>query len=374
MTPSQDSTPVSSSAPTNRKRKRNIGRFLLFIGPLLVGLVCAYLYLTGGRFITTDNAYIQADKVAVSSQVSGAITAIKVTENSHVELGQPLFILDDRTYAIALDQARARLQGVKADIATLKASCHQKQNELKLAQVNADFAEREFQRQSNLDKFKAVAEAKLDDAKHALEVSRQQVGIVHDEMEQIVARLDGDPAADIERQASYRLAKAEVEQAELNLERVVVRAPFPGRVSKIPKVGQYVETGSAVMSLIADTAFWIEANFKETDLTHVQAGQTAEIEIDTYPDRKWQGTVTSISPATGSEYSIIPAQNATGNWVKVVQRVPVRIMVHTDSDGPALLAGLSTVVHIDTGYHRPLPSLVQKAIRATGFPEYALAN
>jgi membrane fusion protein (multidrug efflux system) len=374
MTPTEDPTTEKSGSQAPRRRKQRIGRFMLFAGPLLVGLACAYLYLTSGRFISTDNAYIQADKVAISSQVAGAITEIKVTENSHVEQGQPLFALDDRTYAITLEQARARLQGVKADIAMLKASAHQKLNELKLAQVNSEFAEREYQRQSNLDKFKAVAEAKLDDAKHNLEVSRQQIGIVHDQMAQILARLDGDPEADVERQASYRLAKAEVEQAELNLARCVVRAPFAGMVSKVPNVGQYVDTGKAIMSLIADSSFWIEANFKETELTHVHSGQTAEIEVDTYPDQKWQGTVTTISPGTGSEYSIIPAQNATGNWVKVVQRIPVRITVSTDPNGPNLLAGMSTVVRIDTGYSRPLPSLVQRVFKAAGFPHNAWAN
>jgi membrane fusion protein, multidrug efflux system len=374
MKKSEENNAGQDNASAGRRRKRRAGRFLLFIGPLLVCLVAGYLYLTGGRFIETDNAYLQADKVAISSQVAGAITAIKVTENSHVERGQPLFALDDRTYAIALDQARARLQGVKADIATMKASLHQKKNEQRLAQVNTDFAEREYQRQSNLDKYKAVAEAKLDEARHNLAVSREKIGIAQAEIEQIVARLDGDPDADVERQASYRLARAEVEQAELNLARTVVRAPFAGRVSKIPKIGQYVEVGSPVLSLIADRSFWVEANFKETELTHVQPGQSAVIEVDTYPDRKWQGTVTSISPGTGSEYSIIPAQNATGNWVKVVQRVPVRIGVTTAPDDPNLLAGLSTVVRIDTGYHRPLPSLVQKIVKAAGFADSAWAR
>ena len=370
----QDSLPDKSIAEPSQRRKRHLGRFMLFAGPLCVGIVYAYFYLTGGRFVKTDDAYIQTDKVAVSSQVAGAITAIQVAENSHVGQGQPLFVLDDRTYAIALKQARARLKGVKAEIETLKASYHQKQNELKLAEMNFNFVEREFQRESNLVKNKVVSEADFDDAKHNLDVSRQRVGIVHNEIDQILARLDGDPDADIDHLASYLLAEAEVEQAALNLERVVVRAPFAGRVSKIPNLGQYVETGSPVMSLIADASFWVEANFKETDLTHVHPGQAAVIEIDTYPDRKWQGTVASISPGTGSEYSIIPAQNATGNWVKVVQRVPVRIAVHAAQNDPQLLAGLSTVVRIDTGYQRHLPAMVQKALSAVGFAQHAWAN
>jgi len=374
MSTPEQTNPESAFLTAARRRKIRIGRFLLLAGPLAVGMISFYLYYSGGRFVTTDNAYIQADKVAISSQVAGAIVAIQATENSHVEQGQPLFVLDNRTYAIVLDQTRARLQGVKVDIETLKASYHQKQNELKLAQVNTDFAEREYQRQSNLAQFKAVADAKIDEAKHSWDVSRQQGGIVYEEMAQILARLNGDPEGDIERQAGYRLAKAEVAQAELNLERTTIRAPFAGRVSKIPKEGQYVETGKAVMSLIADSSFWIEANFKETELTHIRVGQDAEIEIDTYPDRKWRGTVTSISPGTGGEYSIIPAQNATGNWVKVVQRIPVRITVNTESEGPNLLAGMSTVVRIDTGYQRQLPSLVQKAIKAAGFAQPAWAN
>jgi len=374
MSLSQDPlTEKPVTAPT-RSRKRRLGRYMLLAGPVCVGLVIAYFYLTGGRFVETDNAYIQTDKVAISSQVAGAITAIDVTENSHVEQGQALFVLDNRTYAIAVKQARARLDGVRTEIETLKASFHQKQNELKLAEMNLDFVEREFGRESNLAKNKVVPAADLDDARHNLDVSHQRVEIVHNEIEQILARLNGDPEAAVDHQASYKLAAAEVEQAELNLARVVVRAPFAGRVSKIPNVGRYVETGSPVMSLIADASFWVEANFKETELTHVQPGQTAVVEIDTYPDRIWQGSVASISPGTGSEYSIIPAQNATGNWVKVVQRVPVRIAVQVDQNGPNLLAGLSAVVRIDTGHRRHLPSMVQRVLSAFGFAQSAWAN
>jgi membrane fusion protein (multidrug efflux system) len=369
-----ETVPDIKTASAPRRNKHRVGRFLLISGPLLVGLLCAYLYLTDGRYVKTNNAYIQADKVAISCQVSGTIMTIKVAENSHVLEGQPLFIIDNRSYVIAVEQARARLQSVKAEIAALKASYHQQQTELRLAQLNIEFAERKYHRQSNLDKFKAVAEAILDNARHNLEISRQKAGIVQNGMEQILAQLDGDPDAKLEHQANYRLALAEVENAELNLARTTVLAPFAGRVSKIPTAGQYVKTGQAVMSLIGDTAFWVEANFKETDLTHMQPGQIAFIEIASYPDRKWQGTVISISPGTGSEYSIIPAQNASGNWVKVVQRVPVRIAVQSESTDPNLLAGLSSFVRIDTGYHRPLPSPLRTVLNAMGFGNHAWAK
>lgn len=354
------------------RKKRFKRRFFLALGPVVVAAAAVFVYWTGGRYVETDNAYLQADKVAVTVEVTGPIVAVLVEENQSIAKGTPLFQIDDRSYVIALEQARARLKEALTDIQIRKANYRQKVNELKLAQSNIDFARKGYRRQANLDSNQAVAKAQLDDSEHNLEVSQYKLEIIHNEVEQILAGLEGDPAISAEQLASYRLARAAVEKAALDVERTVVRAPFGGRVSKIPQVGKHVEPGTPVMSLIDDTNFWIEANLKETELTHVQPGQKVTIEVDTYPDHELAGKVESISPGTGSEFSIIPAQNSTGNWVKIVQRVPVRIGV--DSPETLILrSGMSTRVHIDTGYRRSLPLFVRQALAGMGMASNTVA-
>jgi len=372
-TPQETTEQINPPSHTFGKKRRLKRRFLLTVGPVVVAVAASYIYLTGGRFVSTDNAYIQADKVVISAEVSGSVVAVMVEENDYVAKDTPLFKIDDRSYKIALQQAEARLQEVLADIRMQKVRYRQKLNELELAQSDIDFAKKEYTRQTTLDSNQAVAKAQLDDARHNFTVSQFRRAIIKNEMEQILARLEGDPEISDAHLAGYRLAQAVVEKASLDLERTVVLAPFDGRVSKVPQAGKHVDPGTSVMSLIAETSFWIEANLKETALTRVQPGQKVSIEIDTYPDQTFAGTVQSISPGTGSEYSIIPAQNATGNWVKVVQRIPVRISVEENSKDQLLRAGLSTSVRIDTGYHRPIPLFVQKGLAALGMTGNALA-
>jgi len=356
-----------------RKKKKFVRRFFLLLGPVAVIAAASYIYLTGGRYVHTDNAYVQADKVAITAEVPGSIVEVLVHENDLVQQNDPLFRLDNRVYTIALAQSQAKLQEAATSIQQLKARYQQKVNELKLAQANIDFARKEYVRQSALDKKQAVAKAQLDDARHTLQVNEYQLDIIQTEMEQILAQLEGDPEVPQERVASYRLASAVVDKAALDLERTTIRAPFSGRVSKIPQAGKHVEPGTPVMSLIAATRFWIEANLKETELTRVLPGQSVSIKVDTYPDHTFNGMVQSISPGTGSEFSVIPAQNASGNWVKVVQRVPVRISVSTDSGQETLRSGLSTVVRIDTQYHRPLPGWLFKGLTSLGLAGNAVA-
>ncbi len=360
--------------PHSLGRKKHFKRrFFLTLGPVVIAIAAAYIYWTGGRFVSTDNAYLQADKVAVSAEVSGSIVAVMVRENEHIEKGAPLFKIDDRSYAIALEQAKAHLQDALTKIRIQKVSYRQKINELQLAQSNIDFAQKEYTRQSALDTNHAVAKAQLDSARHNLDVSQYQLEIIKNEMEEILASLEGNPEISADQLASYRLAQSVVEKAALDLQRTVVLAPFSGRVSKIPQAGKHVQPGTPVMSLIADTSFWIEANLKETELTRVHPGQQVRIEVDTYPDHKFSGTVKSISPGTGSEFSIIPAQNATGNWVKVVQRIPVRISVDDPLKELVLRSGMSSTVRIDTGYHRQLPLFVQNLLAKIGISGEALA-
>lgn len=347
-----DTTPAPSAPPPNRQRLR---RLLMTGVPLVVALVGLGLYLTSGRYVETEDAYVKADKVSVSAEVNGPIVAVTVADNQHVEPGDELFRLDERPFRIALERAEAELHTVQAELESQKASYRQKQEELDLARNDVAFAEREFARQSGLARQKLNSQAALDQAQHALDTARRRVAVIGQEQAQILAQLNG--AADIEAKdhPRYRAALAARDEAQLNLERTRVRAPFAGVASRVPYPGLYVNAGSPVMSVVADRAMWIEANFMETDLTHVRPGQRATIEIDTYPGREWHGSVQSISQATGAEFSVLPPQNASGNWVKIVQRIPVRIAVETAAGDPPLRVGMTSTITIDTGRHHLLP-------------------
>jgi membrane fusion protein, multidrug efflux system len=359
------------------RRRRWLRRILLPLGPALVLIVAGYLYVTGGRYVDTDDAYVRADMVAVTAEVSGPIVEVDVRENQHVEPGQVLFRLDEQPFRIALAQADARLRKADNDVRALKASYRQKQQELELAQKDVTFAAQEFQRQAKLAKRDFASQAKYDEAQHNLDVARQQVAVTEQELRGLLADLAGDPDIPVERHPTWLEAEAARDQAALDLRRATVSAPFAGVASQKPNLGDYVSAGTPVMSIVADQDVWVEANFKETDLTHVRPGQAASVTIDTYPDRTWRATVESISQATGAQFSVLPAQNASGNWVKVVQRIPVRIALEAGPEDPPLRAGMSVVAEIDTGHRRELPGIVQTALAWAGYvtePPKALAG
>jgi membrane fusion protein (multidrug efflux system) len=338
-----------------------VRRTLLLLGPLLVAGVAGYIYFTGGRYVSTDNAFIKADKVAVSAEVAGPVKEVLVAENAPVVAGQVLFRIDDAPYRVAVERARADLLKVRTDIASLKASYRQKAAQLDIAKTNLIFAEREYRRQTELAQKHFISQAKLDEAKQGRELAEQQRAAAAEDLAQVAASLGGRPDIPLEQHPTFLAANAALAQAELDLARTVVRAPFAGIASQVPKLGQYLDAGSAAMALVADARVWVEANFVETDLTHVAPGEPATIRIDTYPGRTWHGRVESISPATGAEFAILPPQNATGNWVKVVQRIPVRIALDAQAGAPRLRAGMSVEAEIDTGHHRGLPWTAQAA-------------
>jgi len=292
--------------------------------------------------------------VPVSAEVSGTIREVLVQENQTVVAGQPLFRLDAAPFQVALSKAEAKLAQVRTDLAALKASYREKQAEITLARTRYAFAQKDQQRQADLVARNFVSASKFDDAKQTADLAAQQIAALEQDLKRIAVTLGGSVDAPVERHPSYRAAQAELEQARLDLARVEVRASLPGTVSKAPKPGQYLATGATAMALVVSGNLWIEANFTETDLTFVHPGQPVAIHVDTYPDAAWTGVVQSLSPATGAEFSVIPAQNATGNWVKITQRVPVRIKFDAAPGMPQLRAGLSAVVEIDTGHRRRL--------------------
>lgn len=361
---SENISSVAAPQPSVPPEKRNIRRRLFAVGPILVVIFSAAFYFTSGRYEETENAYVKANKVTISAEVAGPIVAIAVHENQSVKKGDELFRIDDTPFRIALDRANAQLRTVQADLEGLKASYRQSQEQLRIAQTNADFMQREVMRQAQLAKQHLTPQAKLDEAQHNLDNAKQQMVVVEQQQAQILAQLSGNANIATTQHPRYLDAKAARDNATLNLQRTIIHAPFAGITTKVPQIGQYLNVGSAVMSVVATDDMWIEANFTETDLTHVRNDQPVKIRIDTYPDREWQGTVQSIAQATGAEFSVLPPQNATANWVKVAQRIPVRIAIKTEPNDPPLRMGMTAFVKIDTGNHHTLKSLLHLQSKA----------
>lgn len=336
--------------PDNR-RKRII---LLVVLPLIVAVIGFFFYMKGGRYMSTENAYVKADVTAVSSRVAGVVVERGVKENESVKVGQLLFRIDDEPYKLAVAKAEANVAEVRTSLLSMKASYRQRQSDLRVAQDNAAYATKEQKRQANLANKHLVAESTFDQVTNTSRVATQQILGVEQDLKRIEESLGGVANGDIEHHPSYLAAVAGLKQAKLDFEHTRIYATQNGVVTQPPQIGEFVSIGSIAMMLVASENLWVEANFVETDLTYVRPGQKVEVRIDTYPDEVWEGEVQSLSPATGAEFSVIPAQNATGNWVKIAQRVPVRVSIKPNPNAPALQAGLSSQIDIDTEHRRKL--------------------
>jgi membrane fusion protein (multidrug efflux system) len=335
--------------------RRRLRPLLLLAGPLVALAAAAYAYYTSGRVVETDNAYVKADVAVVSAEVAGPISRVHVRENQRVAAGDVLFTIDDRAYEVALARAEAQLEAIDDFVESTRASYRQALAQLELARTNLTHEQRELDRLAGLAERKLASDVDVAEQRHERDVAQQEMLVAERSLEQIRARLGGEIDRPVTEQAAWLAAKATRDAAALDLERTVVRAPLDGVASKVPTPGEYVQPGAPVMTVAADRGMWIEANFKETDLTHVAPGQAVDIRIDTYPGRRWRGRVESISQATGAEFAVIPAQNASGNWVKVTQRIPVRIAIESGDGDPELRIGMSAVVDIDTRWERPAP-------------------
>ena len=336
--------------------KRRMRPALLTLGPAVLVAVAGYFYLTSGRYVSTDDSYIRYDKVQISSDVAGRVVQEAVDENQEVKKGDLLFALDDEPYRIALMRAEAALAAARDEVAAMHAAYQQKQANLRAAQLSADYLQREYERQRRLATQNLAAEAKVDEAQRSAEVARQQVVAMQQDLAQTLAALGGEPDLPVDRHPRVLQAQAARDQAALDLRHTRILAPADGIVANLdPRPGQYVTIGQAMCSLVEAGSLYVEANLKETELTHVKPGDAATVSVDTYPGRVWHATVTSIGAGTGSEFSILPPQNATGNWVKIVQRLPVRLHIAVGEDVAALRAGMSVSVEIDTR-HRTAPA------------------
>jgi membrane fusion protein (multidrug efflux system) len=313
--------------------------------------------MNSGRIAETDNAYVKADTVVLSAEVPGRIVAVHVAENEPVTAGQVLVEIDDSPYQVARRRAESQLEAVTSFVVGMQASYQQALDELALARSEVAFNEREVVREESLAERSLGSERDLDVARYDLEQARLNIPILEQRLAQLEAQLGGEIHGGYQAHPAYRTVKAMLDDASLDLEHTTIRAPIDGVASHVPLAGGYVARGAPVMSLVSPGNVWIEANFKETQLTYVRPGQPVTVHLDTYPGREWHGSVASISQATGAEFSVIPAQNASGNWVKVTQRITVRIALDRQTTGDAQLrAGMSAIAEVDTGHRRELPA------------------
>ncbi|HEY9012530.1 MAG TPA: HlyD family secretion protein [Devosia sp.] len=340
--------PVTPVAPVQKKRSgRRLA--LMFSVPAVLVAGGAYFFLTGGRYVETDNAYVHQPKVSISSDVAGRIVSVAVADNQVVKKGEQLFAIDPEPYRIALEQAQAALASARVNVEQLRVAYGTAKAKLDNAQATLDLRQKEFDRKQDLVSQGVNAEATLDDLRLALQTAQSTVSLARQDVASATAALAGNPEIATDDHPAIRAALAALDNARRNLDHTKVVAPADGVVSQVASlnVGQFIATGSTIATLVESGNVWIEANFKETQLATLRAGMPAEISVDAFPGVKLEGHVESIGAATGAEFALIPAQNATGNWVKVTQRIPVVIRVDS-AEGEPLRAGMSSVVSVDT--------------------------
>jgi membrane fusion protein, multidrug efflux system len=323
---------------------------LLVIGPLLVLAALIYWYVVGGRFESTDDAYVMSAHVAISSNVAGRVVELKVRNNQLVKRGDVLFRLDDEPFHIANEEAVAQLNSAMLQVKSLKATYLQRRSDLAAAQDTLTYQGTELERQQRLFAKGIASRASVEKIQHAVDEARGQVASTQHEIGAVVAQLGGNPNVEVNQHPLVQQAQALLDRAKLNLSYALIHAPSDGVVTKVEQlqVGSYVAASAPLFALVSNNDVWLEANFKEDQLGVLRVGQTATIKIDSYPGKTFAGKVASISPGTGSQFSVLPPENATGNWVKVVQRVPVRIEFDRLDSVLAIQAGLSATVRVDT--------------------------
>jgi len=363
--PDQRPEPVALTAAAADQSQRSTHRrwirhamFALLPLALIGG---GYWYVAGGQVMSTEDAYVEADKVGISTDVSGIVKEVDVAENQRVETGQVLYRLDDQQYRFALDRADAQVGVVGDELNALKANYRDMQAQIKQGQDDIAYYELEFHRQQDLSGKGFASQQTFDTARRNLQNAQQKLASLNQQLAAIAANLDGNPDIPIEQHPRYRDAVAQRNEAARQLDHTVVKAPFAGVVTNVPSIapGKYLAASATGFYLVATDHVWIDANPKETQLTYVRPGQPVVVSVDTYPDLEWHGTVESISPAAAQEFQLLPAQNTSGNWVKVVQRVPMRVRVDTsDKSLPPLRAGMSVEVDVDTGHARGVPHVL----------------
>jgi len=355
-----DEPPLVPAAPDSVTPKKSLRRPLMFALLPLALIVGGYFYVTGGAVMSTDNAYVQADMVGLSTDVSGIVREVSVHDNQKVAKGDVLFKLDDLQFRLALDRAEAQIGNTRNDLVALQTSYRNMQAQVEQAQKDVDFNMVNFKRQEQLLANNFTPKATFDAARNTLQGSQQKLASLNAQLAGIAANLNGNPDAPIEDHPRYKDAVAARDEAARQLAHTIVRAPFAGIVTNVPSLqpGQYLAAAATAFNIVSTDHVWVQASPKETELTYVKPGQKVTVEVDTFPGQRWAGTVESISPASASSFSLLPAENTSGNWVKVVQRIPMRVRVNNAPGKPTLRVGMSVEVSVDTGHERGLPSFI----------------
>ena len=356
-------TPPAGTRGKAAIRRANLSRLLRPIlmvgGVVLVIVASAAFWLAGGRYASSDDTYVDAAKVSLSTDVSGLIGQVFVRDNQHVVAGQPLFALDQASFETAVADARAQLGQAVLDVASAKRGYAEALDEVATQRVQIATDQSDLARYASVVGNGGVTRAVYDDARYKLQADEARLGELTDQGGVQLAKLSGDANIAVADVPEYQRAEAQLQDAERDLADSMMRAPFSGTVTQTEQLqpGMYLAAGTAAFGLVSDTDVWITAQPKESDLTWVRPGQAATITVDSYPGQTWKGVVQSISPASGGEFSLLPAQNSSGNWVKVVQRIPVRIKITSGPAGLPLRDGMSTEVSIDTHHVRHFSDL-----------------
>jgi membrane fusion protein, multidrug efflux system len=367
--PAPDLMPAVEAKPARPSRKR-LRWILLVVIPLIAAGIGSYFYLASGRYISTDNAYIGAQKVLITPDISGKISRVMVAEGQRVNAGDALFEIDPQPFLWSVTQAEARLASVRTDFANLKTNLASTTRRIALARETVDLKQRDVERKTTLLANRIGSQMDMDNALNAVVTAKTQLEQLQQQEEGLRNQLLGNADLPMEQYPPYMQAAAVLDQAKRDLDHSVLRAPIAGMATQVASIqmGRYVAAGTPVFSLIDDVKPWVDANPKETDITYLRVGQPVSITVDTFPGRTFQGVVGAVSPGTGAQFAILPPQNASGNWVKVVQRVPVRIEFVSGEDVRDLRAGMSVTVSIDSGRENSLLALLGLSSRAAEPP------
>ncbi len=351
--PTRPATPPMVVKPSRSGSRRFI---LIVVIPLLALAAGFGWWLTGGRYVTTDNAYVGADKSLITPQVTGPIVAVHVVEGQKVKVGDPLFDIDPKPYEIALALARGRLEAAKVAFANLKSSYVSNEDQIRMSQDAVKVRQTDYDRKNDLATRGSGTNVDRDTSLAALIQARQILEFVRNQQATTMVKLGGSLDASIDAFPEYIQAKAGFDDAERNLRNTKVLSPIDGVATQVAQIelGRVAPAGQPVFAVVSDKGLWVDGSPKESDMTYVHEGQPATVTIDAFPGRVWKGAICSIAPGTGAQFSILPPQNASGNWVKVVQRVPLRFCFAPDDDTANLRAGMSAYLSIDTGRVRTL--------------------
>jgi membrane fusion protein, multidrug efflux system len=357
---------IGIGATLRTRRRPSLRTLLMAAGIVAVVIGSATAWLRGGRYASTDDALVQDAKLLVTTDVSGLVSSVDVREGQAVKAGDLLFQIDPLAFQIAFDNANANLHETALMIESMKTDYKVTLSDVAAQQAQVALDQVTYDRDASLLPSSTVPQAVYDQARYTLQLDKSKLVSLQQQAEVQLAKLDGNPDIAVSEHPLYRQAQAQVDEAQRQLNHASVRAPFSGVVTQVDALqpGTYLVAQTAALTetgavaLVSNNRIWVTAQMKETDLTYVKPGNRVEISVDTYPGQTWSGVVQAISPASSSEFSVLPPENTSGNWVKVVQRIPVRIGIEQKSGAPILRSGMSAYVDIDTGHRRTLSDLL----------------